>query len=436
MKTLPKGWKEEKLSELIDKIIDYRGKTPKKLGLDWSEKGKYKALSAKSVKTGGLVNEEQINLGNEELYKAWMKDEVEYNDILLTSEAPMGEVIIWKSEEKIILSQRLFAIRVKENISPDYMYYYFISKTYQSELLARSSGTTVVGIKQTELLKTNVILPESPDEQKEIASILSSFDKKIELLKEQNHTLETMAQTIFKEWFVDFNYPNATGEMIDSEMGEIPKGWRVGIFDEIIEFINGYAFKSDELEKVEDIDSYAIFKMGHIKKGGGFNPTKTKDYISKNQCTKLEKYILKSGDILMCMTDMKDSTSLLGHTALMFEDEKYIVNQRVGLIRPNNNVDINYPWLYILTNSHGFISDLRNRANSGVQINLSTSEIKNTKIIIPDKETNKLFNLLTLPIFEKMKNIYFQIQTLEETRDSLLPKLMSGKTRIQGFKVD
>lgn len=436
MKTLPKGWKEEKLSELIDKIIDYRGKTPKKLGLDWSEKGKHKALSAKSVKTGGLVNEEQINLGNEELYKAWMKDEVEYNDILLTSEAPMGEVIIWKSEEKIILSQRLFAIRVKENISPDYMYYYFISKTFQSELLARSSGTTVVGIKQTELLKTNVILPESPDEQKEIASILSSFDKKIELLKEQNHTLETMAQTIFKEWFVDFNYPNATGEMIDSEMGEIPKGWRVGIFDEIIEFINGYAFKSDELEKVEDIDSYAIFKMGHIKKGGGFNPTKTKDYISKNQCTKLEKYILKSGDILMCMTDMKDSTSLLGHTALMFEDEKYIVNQRVGLIRPNNNVDINYPWLYILTNSHGFISDLRNRANSGVQINLSTSEIKNTKIIIPDKETNKLFNLLTLPIFEKMKNIYFQIQTLEETRDSLLPKLMSGKTRIQGFKVD
>ena len=105
MSNLPKGWEEEKLSELVDKIIDYRGKTPKKLGLDWSEKGTYRALSAKSVKTGGLVNEDQINLGDEELYKAWMKDEVEYNDILLTSEAPMGEVIIWKSEEKIILSQ-------------------------------------------------------------------------------------------------------------------------------------------------------------------------------------------------------------------------------------------------------------------------------------------------------------------------------------------
>jgi len=335
-------------------------------------------------------------------------------------------------------STEFLVFRGRKNVSDsDFVYYLSRSEFVMNnaiQLMTGSSGRQRV--EKSTLAELEIIVPEDIYTQTQIAQILTSLDDKIELNLQMNQTLEAMAQAIFKEWFVDFNYPNATGEMIDSEMGEIPKGWRVGIFDEIIEFINGYAFKSDELEKVEDIDSYAIFKMGHIKKGGGFNPTKTKDYISKNQCTKLEKYILKSGDILMCMTDMKDSTSLLGHTALMFEDEKYIVNQRVGLIRPNNNVDINYPWLYILTNSHGFISDLRNRANSGVQINLSTSEIKNTKIIIPDKETNKLFNLLTLPIFEKMKNIYFQIQTLEETRDSLLPKLMSGKTRIQGFKVD
>ena len=430
MSNLPKGWKQELLSDYLETIIDYRGKTPEK-----ADKG-ILTLSAKSVKMGE-IDYSQAYFISKETYKEFMvRGFPKIGDILMTTEAPLG-CIAKLDRDDVSIAQRLLTLRGKEGqLDNDYLMYYLMSPVGQYELLSRASGSTVQGIKRSEFEKINIILPESPDEQKEIASILSSFDKKIELLKEQNHTLETMAQTIFKEWFVDFNYPNATGEMIDSEMGEIPKGWRVGIFDEIIEFINGYAFKSDELEKVEDIDSYAIFKMGHIKKGGGFNPTKTKDYISKNQCTKLEKYILKSGDILMCMTDMKDSTSLLGHTALMFEDEKYIVNQRVGLIRPNNNVDINYPWLYILTNSHGFISDLRNRANSGVQINLSTSEIKNTKIIIPDKETNKLFNLLTLPIFEKMKNIYFQIQTLEETRDSLLPKLMSGKTRIQGFKVD
>ena len=430
MKTLPTGWKKEKLSDYLETVIDYRGKTPAK-----ADKG-ILTLSAKSVKMGE-IDYSQAYFISKETYKEFMvRGFPKVGDILMTTEAPLG-CIAKLDRDDVSVAQRLLTLRGKEKqLDNDYLMYYLMSPIGQYELLSRASGSTVQGIKRSEFEKIDIVMPTSYDEQKEIASILSSFDKKIELLKEQNHTLETMAQTIFKEWFVDFNYPNATGEMIDSEMGEIPKGWRVGIFDEIIEFINGYAFKSDELEKVEDIDSYAIFKMGHIKKGGGFNPTKTKDYISKNQCTKLEKYILKSGDILMCMTDMKDSTSLLGHTALMFEDEKYIVNQRVGLIRPNNNVDINYPWLYILTNSHGFISDLRNRANSGVQINLSTSEIKNTKIIIPDKETNKLFNLLTLPIFEKMKNIYFQIQTLEETRDSLLPKLMSGKTRIQGFKVD
>src|SRR3989338_6524688 len=174
-KLQPKGWKETTLGEVAEKIIDYRGKTPKKLGGDWSSNGKYRALSAKSVKTGGLVNLDQINRVDENMYKKWMKDEIVFNDILLTSEAPMGEVLIWKSNEKIVLSQRLFAIRAKKEISPDYLYYFFISKVFQAELLARASGTTVVGIRQTELAKTKINLP-ALGEQIEIAAVLSSLD--------------------------------------------------------------------------------------------------------------------------------------------------------------------------------------------------------------------------------------------------------------------
>ncbi|MGD9623332.1 MAG: restriction endonuclease subunit S [Arcobacter sp.] len=430
MSNLPNGWIEIQLFE-VGKIIT--GKTPSKNNPeDWGNK--YDFITPTDIKDDSKFIDKTSRFISEKGKNRFQNMMIDKYSIIVTCiGSDMGKVVINKNIA--LTNQQINSIIIYASFDKDFIYYKLKSEYKLLKRLA-GSGSTMPLLNKSDFSNIKITVPKSLSEQKDIANILSSFDKKIELLKEQNQTLETMAQTIFKEWFIDFNYPNATGEMIDSEMGEIPKGWRVGIFDEIIEFINGYAFKSDELEKVEDIDSYAIFKMGHIKKGGGFNPTKTKDYISKNQCTKLEKYILKSGDILMCMTDMKDSTSLLGHTALMFEDEKYIVNQRVGLIRPNNNVDINYPWLYILTNSHGFISDLRNRANSGVQINLSTSEIKNTKIIIPDKETNKLFNLLTLPIFEKMKNIYFQIQTLEETRDSLLPKLMSGKTRIQGFKVD
>ena len=213
---IPKGWMETTLEKVASKIIDYRGKTPKKLGGDWDLNGNYRALSAKSVKTGGLINLDQIKRVDHSLYKKWMKDEIQFNDILLTSEAPMGEVLLWKSHEKIVLSQRLFAIRAKENISPNYLYYYFISKAFQHELNARSSGTTVLGIRQTELVKTNLIIPTLP-EQKVIAKILTAFDDKIELLQDQNKTLETMAQTIFKEWFGKYQVGD-----------ELPEGWRVG----------------------------------------------------------------------------------------------------------------------------------------------------------------------------------------------------------------
>jgi type I restriction enzyme S subunit len=82
--SIPKGWVETTLGEVVSKIIDYRGKTPKKLGENWSINGKYRALSAKSVKTGGLTNLDQINRVNEILYKKWMKDEIQLNDILMT----------------------------------------------------------------------------------------------------------------------------------------------------------------------------------------------------------------------------------------------------------------------------------------------------------------------------------------------------------------
>ena len=170
--------------------------------------------------------------------------------------------------------------------------------------------------------------------------------------------------------------------------------------------------------------------MGDIKKGGGFNQNKTKGYFKKEDSVKISKYILKTGDLLMSMTDMKDAISLLGHTALMIYDYEYIVNQRVGLIRVNNDINIDYPFLYLLTNNKDFIANLRGRANSGVQVNLSTQAIKESLFNIPDKETNNRFNNLVKPLFEKRKHNEIQIQTLTQTRDTLLPKLMSGQLRV------
>lgn len=130
------------------------------------------------------------------------------------------------------------------------------------------------------------------------------------------------------------------------------------------------------------------------------------------------------------MTDMKDAISLLGHTALMIYDDEYIVNQRVGLIRAKNDINIDYPFLYLLTNNKHFIANLRGRANSGVQVNLSTQAIKESLFNIPDQESNIKFDAIVKPLFEKRKHNYIKIQTLTKTRDTLLPKLMSGAIRV------
>lgn len=300
------------------------------------------------------------------------------------------------------------------------------------------TGAVQPKLNKENLLSIPFFLPSSNKELENIIEVLSSIDDKIELNNKINQELETLAQLLFKQWFIDFEFPNENGEpykssggeMIDSELGEIPKGWRVGYLEDVIEFHNGYAFTSKELESESSTDCYHVFKMGHIKKGGGLNAEGTKSYFSKSKAHKLSKYVLKKGDLLMCMTDMKGNVALLGHTALMNEDDKYIVNQRVGLLRPKNDEGIDYPYLYILTNSFDFIEELRSRANSGVQVNLSTNEIKKSKILIAPKSINEKFGLITKSFYDIIFEITNENLTLRNTRDYLLPKLISGELQI------
>jgi type I restriction enzyme S subunit len=140
---------------------------------------------------------------------------------------------------------------------------------------------------------------------------------------------------------------------------------------------------------------------------------------------------LKVGDILMSMTDMKDNMTILGHTALMNENEKYIVNQRVGLLRVKNDNNVGYPFMYILTNSVDYIDRLRSQANSGVQVNLSTDAIKSSKVLIGSTEVNSMFHNCVLPMFEQLNQNAVENQTLTALRDTLLPKLISGEVRVK-----
>ena len=180
-------WKEYTVADVISTVIDYRGKTPKKLGGDWSDSG-YRALSAKNIKTGKIVQVDSIRYVSEEMYKCWMKEEVQKEDILITSEAPFGQIYYWDSDEKIVLSQRLFSIRVNQRFYPKYIYFYMTSSFFQAELDGRATGTTVVGLRQPELLKCKIYAPDY-QEQKKIADILWCLEQKINYNEAINNNL-------------------------------------------------------------------------------------------------------------------------------------------------------------------------------------------------------------------------------------------------------
>lgn len=240
-----------------------------------------------------------------------------------------------------------------------------------------------------------------------------------------NNNLEQQAKAIFKSWFVDFEPFNGT----------MPSDWEIVSLEKIADFQNGYAFKSKELLNEPSPDCYQVFKQGHIARGGGFIHDGTKSWYPKNLASKLEKFVLKKGDILMAMTDMKDNVAILGNTAIMPLDNEYIVNQRVGHLRANGYKGVTYPFIYLLTNSTDFLVDLRSRANSGVQVNLSSSEIKASQTVLPSEEANNAFSEITLPMFEIIINNQLENQRLAQLRDTLLPKLMSGELDVSDISL-
>ena len=183
------------LGECVERIIDHRGLTPKKLGGSWSESG-YRALSAKNIKDGLLVQEDAMNLVSEEMYRQWMPEEVKRGDVFITSEAPFGEVLYWDSDEKLVLSQRVFGLTAKTGVcNSRYLYYWMRSPQFQGELRGRATGTTVIGLRQPELLKCQVnLLPL--EQQTAIACLLGAIDGKIALNNQINGYLGTLCESI------------------------------------------------------------------------------------------------------------------------------------------------------------------------------------------------------------------------------------------------
>lgn len=385
-------WKEVTLGEITNLVIDYRGKTPLKLGSSWSDSG-YRALSAKNIKTGQIVAEDSIRFVDEELYRKWMKDEVKKGDILITSEAPFGQIYYWDSDEKIVLSQRLFDVRLNDEVCHKYVYYFMTSHRYQKDLEGRATGTTVTGLRQPELLKSTILLPPL-SAQRSISSILSSLDRKIELNNKINADLEEMAQAIFKNWFVDFE-PFKDGKFVDSELGMIPEGWKVGRLGELCNFKRG-----------KNLLTKNAIDEGVPVVAGGLEPS-----CYHNVANTGAPVITVSG------SGANAGFMRMYHVPVWASDCSFI--------------DISCENFYFVYCFLKVNSKLLKHAQTGaVQPHVKPSDIHDFELVIPDKESIYEFQDKVKPFFDKIALIQKENSRLSLLRDTLLPRLMSGELEV------
>ena len=350
------------------------------------------------------------------------------NTVLFTSRAPIGYVAIAKNE---LATNQGFKSIICDKNKCNYRYMYYWLKFNTQKIIEKANGSTFLEISGASMKNIEIDLPLL-EEQNKIIKILETIDSKIELNDEINDNLQMFINNLFIEFFIDIKPEK--NEMKTTELGNIPVDWNIGILSDIVEFSNGYGFDSKKMLDEEIDSSYKVFKMGNINIGGGINKTKTKSWMKYEDCVGLDRFIAKKGDILMCMTDMKNSGNpLLGHTALIDKDNEFVINQRVGLLRCNKG--ISYAYVYTLSNLDFFISDIRSRANSGVQVNLTTKGICETKVIIPDSEVLKKFENIVNPIYEKKFNILQENEELLQLRETLLPKLMNGEIDLDKIEI-
>lgn len=385
-------WKETPLSDIVMLMIDHRGLTPKKLGGDWSDTG-YRALSAKNVKTGKIVQEENIRCVSEIMYHRWMPEEIQRNDILITSEAPFGQIYLWDSDEKIVLSQRLFGVRVSKSVDPAFVYYYMLTDIFQGDMRSRATGTTVIGLRQPELLKCKIAYPELKV-QKKISGVLRDIDKKIALNESINENLLQQAQAIFTQEFLMFD--------------EVPDGWQEGSLLDIADYLNGLAMQ--KFRPKEGEQGLPVLKIKELRQGSCD--------ASSELCSPSIKpeYIVHDGDVIFSWSGSLLVDLWCGGTCGL--------NQHLFKVT-SSTYD---KWFYYAWTNHHLDKFAAIAAGMATTMgHIKREELAKAKVLIPSKTDYDRIGGLLAPLYDLVIANRIENRKLAALRDALLPRLISGQ---------
>lgn len=395
----------EPLTEVLTDIIDNRGKT-----VPTSDKG-YKLIATNCIRNENLYpTYEKIRYLSDETYKNWFRAHPIPGDIIFVNKGTPGRVCMVPDPIDFCIAQDMIAFRSNERkIYNKYLFAVLRSAAIQSQIYNFNVGDVIPHFKKSFLEKIMIPLPDMQI-QRAIGDLYYDLSYKIELNNRINKNLEAQAQAIFKSWFVDFE-PFQDGEFVESELGMIPKGWRVQPLTSIADYLNGLAMQKYRPTEYEQ--GIPVLKIKELRQGQCDNSSELCSQSIKSD------YVIHDGDIIFSWS----GTLLLD----IWCGGVCGLNQHLFKITSK----VYDKWLYYFWTKHyldEFISIAAGKATTMGHI--KRGDLEKSLVIIPEEIVYKKASKLLTPILDQIVLTRIQNRTLAALRDTLLPKVMSGEIRV------
>lgn len=378
-------------------------------------------IQGRNIKNG-ILNYDSMKFIDVALSNKLPRSQVRKNTILLSYVGTVGDVYFHSFDKRLHLGSNVAKIEPYESaIYPKFLYYSLKSPFFVEGLVSKTKGSVQDNINMKDIRSIQIWVPDLKV-QKSIANILSSLDDKIELNNKINKNLEEIAQTLYKRWFVDFEFPNENGEpykssggeMVDSELGMIPKGWEVKTVGDICTTVLGGTPSRSNNEywngNINWINSGEVNKLRIILASEkitwlGLNNSSTKLMPKKT-------------------TVIAITGATLGAVSLL-EIESCANQSVIGIYESKD-----YPYTFVYGLIINKIKDIIGRQTGGAQQHINKNDVNSFKIVVPVKSLIMSFHKNTDAFHKIIATNMFANVNLSKIRDELLPKLMSGEIEV------
>ena len=400
-------WRRVPIVELCEAHVDCVNRTAPVV----SEPTPFKMIRTSNVRNG-FIDTENVRYVIEEIYRKWTRRLIpKRGDVILTREAPLGEVGKIRTDDSIFLGQRLYQFRPDpKKLDADFLLYSLLGEDLQGQVRSFGSGATVEHMRLEDIPSLEITLPPLPAQQR-IAGILSAYDELIENSQRRIRLLEGMARALYREWFVNFRFPGHEKlPRVASLLGDIPQGWEVKKLAAVAEVnraqINARS-APDELHYI-DISSVSPGQIDSITT------------YSFADAPGRARRIVQHGDVIWsCVRPNRRS-----HAQVMHPEPNTIASTGFAVLTA---IKVPFTFLYFATTTDDFVAFLTNNATGAAYPAVSGATFENADLLIPPAPLLKKFGDATIPMVEQIYTFQRQMENLRRTRDLLLPKLIGGQ---------